>query len=136
MARILVIDDNDLVRDFLRSALQEAGHDVIVAGDGEQGLRQFTQRAVDLVICDVLMPNKDGLETVREIRSLTGTLPIITMNGGLAVDRTVLDEGEIDYLRLALAFGATRAIAKPFRPAELIALVEACLGGAAEPPRP
>lgn len=130
MARILVIDDNDLVRDFLKGALQDAGYDVVVAGDGEQGLRRFAERAVDLVICDVLMPNKDGLETVREILSISGTLPIITMNGGPAVDQTVLDQGEIDYLRLALAFGATRAIAKPFRPAELIALVRVCLGAA------
>lgn len=132
MARILVIDDNDLVRDFLKGALQDAGYDVVVAGDGEQGLRRFAERGIDLVICDVLMPNKDGLETVREIRSISGTLPIITMNGGPPVDQTVLDPGEIDYLRLALAFGATRAIAKPFRPAELIALVRMCLG-AAEP---
>jgi CheY-like chemotaxis protein len=135
MARILIIDDNDLVRDFLRSALQDAGYDVVVAGDGEQGLLRFAERAIDLVICDVLMPNKDGLETVREIRNITGTLPIITMNGGPPVDQTVLDSGEIDYLRLALAFGATHAIAKPFRPAELLALVQVCLD-AAEPRRP
>jgi CheY-like chemotaxis protein len=127
MARILVIDDNDLVRDYLKRALEEAGYDVVVAGDGEQGIRRFRERPVDLVICDVLMPNKDGLETVREIRSVTDRLPIITMNGGPVVDQTVLDQGEIDYLRLALAFGATHAIAKPFRPAELIALVRTCL---------
>jgi CheY-like chemotaxis protein len=127
MARILVIDDNDLVRDYLKRALEDAGYDVVVAGDGEQGLRRFKEQAVDLVICDVLMPNKDGLETVREIRTVTGTLPIITMNGGPVVDQTVLDQGEIDYLRMALAFGATRAIAKPFRPADLIALVQSCL---------
>jgi DNA-binding response OmpR family regulator len=130
MARILVIDDNDLVCGFLKATLQDAGYDVLVAGDGEQGLRQFAERAIDLVICDVLMPNKDGLETVREIRGINGTLPIITINGGPAVDRTVLDSGEIDYLRLALAFGATHAIAKPFRPGELIALVRMCLDAA------
>jgi two-component system chemotaxis response regulator CheY len=128
MARILVIDDNDLVRDFLKGALQDAGYEVVVAGDGEQGVQRFAERGIDLVICDVLMPNKDGLETVREIRGITATVPIITMNGGPAVDQTVLDPAEIDYLRMALAFGATHAIAKPFRPADLVELVRACLG--------
>jgi CheY-like chemotaxis protein len=129
MARILVIDDNDLVRDFLRTVLQDAGHHVVEAADGEHGVRTFAQETVELVICDVLMPNKDGLETVRELRNRSPTLPIITMTGGPVVDQAMLDEREIDYLRMTLAFGATHAIAKPFRPMELIQLVDACLAG-------
>jgi CheY-like chemotaxis protein len=127
MARVLVIDDNDLVRDLLRTVLEGEGHDVVEAADGEQGVRTFAREAVELVICDVLMPNKDGLETVRELRNRNSKVPIITMTGGPILDETMLDHGEIDYLRMTLAFGATRAIAKPFRPAELIRVVDSCL---------
>jgi CheY-like chemotaxis protein len=134
MARVLVIDDNDLVRDFLRTVLEGQGHNVVEATDGEQGVRAFAQEAVELVIWDILMPSKDGLETVRELRNRNSTVPIITMTGGPILDETILDQGEIDYLRMTLAFGATQALAKPFRPAELIRLVDACLA-AVEPSR-
>jgi CheY-like chemotaxis protein len=123
MTRILVIDDDELFREFLEKALIGAGFEVVMAADGAEGLRLLKRSPVDLVISDVLMPNKDGLETIREIRGFAADLPIICMTGGVLADS---EEG-IDDLRMSLAFGATRAIGKPFRAAKLLKLVRECL---------
>jgi DNA-binding response OmpR family regulator len=130
MARILVIDDDELLREFVQRALANAGFEVIPAGDGDEGLRIFTEMPVDLVVCDILMPNKDGLETIRAIRSISARLPIITMTGGILADT----EDGLDDLRMSMAFGATRTIAKPFRATKLLKLVRDCLDERADPP--
>lgn len=67
MARILVIDDDDLVRGTVEAMLEAGGHEATLAVDGEDGLRQFQRQPFDLVLCDVFMPQKEGLETVREL---------------------------------------------------------------------
>ena len=123
MARILVIDDDELFREFVQMALAEAGFEVVPAGDGDEGLRKFTEMPFDLVVCDVLMPNKDGLETIRAIRSISARLPIITMTGGVLADT----EDGLDDLRMSMAFGATRTIGKPFRASKFLKLVRDCL---------
>jgi DNA-binding response OmpR family regulator len=123
MSCILVIDDDDLFREFLEAQLTAAGYEVIAACDGEDGLHKQAERPVDLVICDVLMPNKDGLETIRELRGRAPALPIISMTGGILAD----SEDGIDDLRMSLAFGATRSIGKPFRAVKLLKLVRECL---------
>ena len=102
-----------------------------MAVDGDDGVLQFREQPFDLVLCDVFMPNKEGLETVREIRQLSAATPIISMTGSVA---TALDSSgglDPDFLRMAGAFGATRTIAKPFKTAELLALVQECLGASA-----
>jgi CheY-like chemotaxis protein len=125
MARILVIDDDELVRGTLQAILESDGHQAVLAVDGEDGLRCFHQQSFDLVLCDVFMPQKEGLETVREIRQLSTDTPIISMTGSLpASDGGRLDP---DFLRMSGALGTTRTIAKPFRPRELLALVRECL---------
>ncbi len=129
MARILVIDDDELFREFVQKALADAGFEVIPAADGDEGLRKFTEVPVDLVICDVLMPNKDGLETIRAIRSISMRMPIITMTGGILADT----EDGLDDLRMSMAFGATLTIGKPFRASKLLKLVRDCLGERAGP---
>jgi len=123
MARILVIDDDELFREFVQQALADAGFEVISAGDGDEGLRMFTEIPFDLVVCDVLMPIKDGLETIRAIRRISARLPIITMTGGILAD----SEDGRDDLRMSMSFGATRTIGKPFRATELLKLVRHCL---------
>ena len=130
MDRILVIDDDELFREFVEKTLVEAGFEVVPAGDGDEGLRKFTEVPVDLVVCDVLMPNKDGLETIRAIRSISARLPIITMTGGVLADT----EDGLDDLRMSMAFGATRTIGKPFRATKLLKLVRECLAERAAPP--
>lgn len=124
MARILVIDDDELFREFVEKVLAEAGFEVVPAGDGDEGLRKFAEMPFDLVVCDVLMPNKDGLETIRAIRDRSARLPIITMTGGILAD----SEDGLDDLRMSMAFGATRTIGKPFRAAKFLKLVRDCLG--------
>jgi CheY-like chemotaxis protein len=127
MARILVIDDDDLVRQTVEKMLCMAGHAVALAVDGVDGLRQFRQQAFDLVIADIFMPNKEGLETIRELRGMTSHTPIITMTGSAAGNNRAGVAGNVDYLRMAEAFGATRTISKPFSRHDLLALVDQCL---------
>jgi len=129
MARILVIDDDELVRGTVQAMLESDGHEAVLAIDGEDGLRCFYQQQFDLVLCDVFMPQKEGLATVREIRQFSRDTPIISMTGSVpASDGNGLDP---DFLRMSGALGATRTIAKPFRPRELLALVRECLESAA-----
>jgi CheY-like chemotaxis protein len=127
MARILVIDDDGLVRDSLRAVLQLEGHTVLVAADGDEGLRQCREQAIDLVLCDIFMPGREGIETVKEIRRMTADLPIVTMTGGARVVPSASDRGQTDYLQMSRLVGATATITKPFRHRELIALIDRCL---------
>jgi CheY-like chemotaxis protein len=83
MARILVIDDDELIRDTVRTILASDGHESVLAVDGEDGVRQFQHHSFDLVLCDVFMPHKEGLATMREIRQLSAATPIISMTGSI-----------------------------------------------------
>jgi len=127
MARILLVDDDEMVRSTVRAMLAGAGHEVVQAVDGEDGLLQFRQHGCDLIICDVIMPNMDGLEMVREIRRLSTDVPIISMTGSF-VRSTGGAHLNAVYLRLCSELGATKVIAKPFRAADLMPLVVQCLG--------
>jgi DNA-binding response OmpR family regulator len=122
MARILVIDDDELIRDTVRTILASDGHEPVLAVDGEDGVRQFQHQSFDLVLCDVFMPHKEGLATMREIRQLSAATPIISMTG------SIIPTGVSDQPDFPLTNGATRTIAKPFRPRDLLALVRECLG--------
>jgi CheY-like chemotaxis protein len=126
MARILVIDDDESVRTTVEAMLRFGGHDVALAVDGLHGLEQFEGRHFDLVLCDVFMPNKEGLETVRELRQLAPTVPIVSMTGSIAPDAG--GQPDPDFLRMATELGATAVITKPFRLQDLLALVDQCLG--------
>ena len=130
MARILVIDDDELIRGTVRAILASDGHEPVLAVDGEDGIRQFRSQPFDLVLCDVFMPHKEGLATMREIRQLSAATPIISMTGSIPADDS--DQAHPDFLRMSGPLGATRTIAKPFRPRELLALVRKCLGPAGE----
>ncbi len=130
MARILVIDDDELIRGTVQAILASEGYESVLTVDGEDGVRQFERQQFDLVLCDVFMPHKEGLETVREIRQLSAATPIISMTGSIPTS----DSGRLDpdFLRMSGALGATRTIAKPFRPRELLAVIRECLGTAGE----
>ena len=82
MALILLIDDDDDFRVAIREALEDAGHRVFEAANGLLGLRQFHNARPDLVVLDVFMPVKDGIETMREIRAMDTRVKIIAMSGG------------------------------------------------------
>jgi CheY-like chemotaxis protein len=127
MARILLVDDDDLVRDTVCAMLADGGHDAVQAVDGQDGILQFRRQHFDLVICDVIMPNMDGLELVRELRRLSAAVPIISMTGSFMRTTGGAHLNAV-YLRLCSELGATKVIAKPFRAHELLPLVQQCLG--------
>ncbi|MGH6988915.1 MAG: response regulator [Stellaceae bacterium] len=121
MSTILLIDDDPLVAFTVERMLQGGGHTVIRAGDGEKGLKILRDEPVDLIITDIIMPVKEGIETIREIREYDTTLPVIAVSGG--------GHGAGgNYLRMARALGATETLAKPFDQEQLLAAVNRCLG--------
>lgn len=120
MPSLLLIEDDDLFRDALARALAEHGYKVIQAPDGEQGVRLFRAAPTDLVITDMVMPNKEGLETVAELRREDPNVGIIAMSGGLAHSAPL-------YLKLAGAFGANRSLKKPFTLDALLTAIQEVL---------
>jgi DNA-binding response OmpR family regulator len=120
MAKILVIDDDHAVRLTIQIFLERAGHEVICASDGEQGLRAFASDSPQLIITDIIMPNKEGIETIMLIRERDTTIPIIAMSGGGRV-------GNADFLKIASRLGANEVLAKPFERQDLIAAVRRLL---------
>lgn len=122
MARILLVDDDTLVRDSLAIALEGAGYVVVTAANGDEGLLALVDQRFDAVILDMLMPEREGIETIREIRKSDQTLPVLAISGG---DKT----GWSDFLRMASALGATDTLAKPFTASELLRRVERLLTG-------
>jgi CheY-like chemotaxis protein len=127
MPGILVIDDDDMVRGTIKAILERAGHEVILAVDGEDGLRQFQRQPCDLVLCDIFMPNKEGIATLRELRQLRcRPRDYDDRRRSPSAGRT----GPTAYAIISTCpplLGATRTIHKPFRATELIGLVQECL---------
>jgi DNA-binding response OmpR family regulator len=119
--RILVIDDDPGVRSTLAAMLEERGYHVSLAENGERGLAAFRRERPDLVITDIVMPVKEGLETIRELRSEQPEVPIIAISAGARM-------GRHDFLDIARQLGVWDVAAKPFDPDDFIARVERCLG--------
>jgi DNA-binding NtrC family response regulator len=132
MARILVIDDEEDVRRVVDIMLKNAGHDAVLARDGNDGLRRFQEQRFDLVVCDVFMPNKEGIATLGELRCLDPVVPVIMMSGA-APSATLWGTPQVDYLAMAKALGATRTIEKPLKHSRLVKLVKECLAKPAAP---
>lgn len=124
MKTILLVDDDNLVRDSLAIALEGAGYTVVTAANGDEGLIALAGQRFDAVILDMLMPEREGIETIREIRKSDQKLPVLAISGG---DKT----GWSDFLRMASALGASDTLAKPFTASELLRRVERLLGGPA-----
>ena len=116
MACVLIADDNQLLRGMLRRFFEAEGFSVTVAIDGEDCLEKFQGQRFDIVICDIFMPGKGGLNAVQTIRSLARDVPIIVMSGAERI------ETQIESVS-----GPIPTIAKPFRPSKLLALVRECL---------
>jgi CheY-like chemotaxis protein len=123
MARILIIDDEQPIRDLLRQMLQHAGYEVVSAANGRQGLRLFYEHPADLVITDILMPVMPGSRLISILRSDYPDIKIIAISGG----GSMLQSGS--YLKLARELGAQRILRKPFQQAELVTAVEETLAG-------
>jgi DNA-binding response OmpR family regulator len=118
--RILVIDDDKAVRRTLSIALSSAGYQVIEAKDGKEAMRLWRDQGADLVITDIHMPDKNGLEVIMELRAFSRSIPIIAMTDG---GRTK----QLGHLGDARLLGAVRTVPKPFRLDEMLATVRATL---------
>lgn len=117
MPRILVIDDNRDMRDLLRAVLEGDGYAVEVAVDGEEGLRAQSARPADVVITDIFMPNRDGLETIARLRAEYPHVKVLVISGGGDVVRGA------NYLSTAREIGAHAVLPKPFELPALLATV-------------
>jgi CheY-like chemotaxis protein len=115
MSRILIIDDDPALRALMRVMLATAGHEVQEAGDGKAGVARYRQKRSDVVITDILMPEQEGLETIRELRHLDPLVKIIAMS--------VAGDGPSGHLRIAVKLGARRILHKPFSRDQLLAAV-------------
>lgn len=120
MTTILLVDDNEDYRIMLKEVLSLAGYEVLEAQDGNEALHKYHECAADLVITDLIMPEKEGLQTIRELRAGNPAVRIVAMSGG--------GRGKAeDYLRLAKKLGVQQVLAKPFRHRELLEAVSAAL---------
>ncbi len=120
MSRILIIEDENTLCMLIRDVLEHAGYDVQTAFDGEQGTKLFYAQPHDLVITDILMPEKEGLEIILEFSQKAPETKIIAISGGGAG----LGEG---LLEMAQDFGAQHTLQKPIVMKELVALVRETL---------
>jgi CheY-like chemotaxis protein len=120
MAHILVIDDDEFWRSSVRRILESRAHSVNKAQNSAKKLAVATVRTPDLVITDVFMPNRDGIETLIELRRIFPALRVIAMSGGDG-------SGVMNLLDDMETLGAVQTLPKPFTPKELMAAVNACL---------
>ena len=117
MPSILIIDDDDSLRDSLRRTLHKEGYAIVEASGGRRGLQHLQSQPVDLVLLDMFMPDKDGLETIGELRRLHPGLRVIAMSGGGF-------KGTVDVLHVAKMLGARQTLTKPFTREQLLEAVE------------
>ena len=122
MATILLIDDDENVRSMLRLTLAHFGHTVIEAKNGKIGLELFPTSNADLVITDLVMPEKEGIEVLAALRAAKSTVKVIAISGGGR-------QRAAEYLRMATLLGAARVLAKPFSTEALMAAVNELLPG-------
>lgn len=115
VARILVIDDDAGMRRLVRRFLERGGsHEVLEAGDGREGVEVFRAQAVDLVLCDLVMPEMDGLTAIAAMQALSPTTPIIAISGGMRSRELLPEAQKLDVVR---------TIAKPVFQDQLLAAV-------------
>ncbi|MDZ4733234.1 MAG: response regulator [Nitrospirota bacterium] len=105
MATILIIDDEESIRNLLKEVLERAHHRVLEARDGREGLTLYQQNKVDLVLMDILMPGTDGLEATLQLTREYLDAKVIAMTGA---------QGDRNFLDVAKLFGARRVFEKPF----------------------
>ena len=117
VAKILVIDDDKAFRDLARRMLESAGHSVIEAVDGIEGVKEFKKETPDVVVADILMPKADGLDVIRRILDIRPKAKISAISGcGRLSGQT--------YLSHARKFGACAVLEKPFAPEQFLSLID------------
>ncbi len=132
MAVILIADDDMPLRATMQKLLLKAGHTVLEAANGVEAETVAAQQPVDLLITDIVMPDKEGLMLVRDLKRQQPQLKIIAMSGGGRA-------GAFTVLEVASQLGADTVLRKPFRGRELLEAVESLVGGSKNiflPPQP
>jgi YesN/AraC family two-component response regulator len=118
MARILVVDDEGMLRGVLRKMLERSGHEVFEAADGVLGANAYRTLRTDVVITDIVMPNKDGIQLIIELKKEFPDVRLIAMSGGARTS-------ERDFLEVAKQYGVRQVLHKPFSRAELETAIRA-----------
>ncbi len=121
MARILIIDDEEALRKSLMAIIKKAGYEVMEAPDGREGIILQKERAFDLILTDIIMPEKEGIETIIELKKSFPDLKIIAMSGG-----GVMRSGT--YLEVADALGVDYTIEKPFSKNKILSVIKELIG--------
>lgn len=120
MAHILLIEDEPQVRGLLRETLEQEGHEVVECKDGTEGLSHYKKGLIDLVILDVILPEKDGFETLTELRQQDPQANVLAISGGFS-------PGAVNVLHIAQRLGAREILAKPFELKNFLAVVKKLL---------
>lgn len=113
MAKVLLVEDDELVRYALSELLEEAGHQVFARENGFKIIEFIECNPVDIVITDIVMPEVDGIEVLTMMRKTFPELPVVALSGGGRISGA-------DYLQMAEVIGAKRTIAKPVKPEVLL----------------
>jgi DNA-binding response OmpR family regulator len=123
--RILIIEDNGPIRRLIKTYLRQEGYEVLEAEDGQQGLEIFEAQPIDLVILDMVMPRKDGMETLMDLRVKFPALGILAMSGGDG-------NGPEPYLAIAARYSANAVLPKPFGKHGLMRAIRKAIKSTAE----
>jgi CheY-like chemotaxis protein len=121
LARILVVDDEPIVRSLVRKTLERVGHEVAEAEDGEVALKVNRERPFDLVVADLFMPVMDGLQLIVQLREESPDTTVVAISGSVY-------ERKPRFLEIAGRMESVVTLAKPFTTEELLAAVEGALG--------
>lgn len=124
MATILICDDDELYREIAGAAFTDSGHQILFATNGDEAATVLAAHTIDVLVTDLVMPGKDGLELIKDVRRLAQPVSVLAMTAGLASLKDPL-------LIAASAFGANDVIQKPFRPMALRQKVDELLKAAA-----
>lgn len=123
---VLIVDDEEGLRRSIVEIFKVEGYKVFAAEDGDEGIKLLKNESVDLMISDIFMPNKDGMELAREARSIKPNLKIILVSGGS--QRSLSDGTSLDYLKPAQTLSqADRILRKPFAIQELLDMAQEVL---------
>jgi DNA-binding response OmpR family regulator len=115
--KILLVDDDELFRGALSSSLSRHGYETLIAVDGMDALEKVQHDTFDLVITDIFMPEKEGIEIIQEIRDIHPGMKIIAISSGGNV-------GHTSFLKIAEAMGANTSLQKPFSPESLVEKIQ------------
>lgn len=113
---VCVIDDDPRIREAVCDVLGRAGFATVQAGDGEAGLEVVAREHPDVVVTDIIMPNREGIETIQMLKEKFPAVRVLAISGSYS-------PGSVDFLEMAQCLGADDCLAKPFKPAELVSRV-------------